>query len=131
MTIGRDRQRNLHVAAWLADALGELARVEEEALEEGYPEPSASAKTHARRILRGLAGGSLPCPAAYPTEDGEIGIMFQRRDVPAAVLVLCDASGGAMCLSSIAGENRRARYDRASAVPDAFVRAELSRMTSV
>lgn len=117
-------------AIWLHAALEELDQVEKEAAEEGYPEPSAAAKGHARRILDSLSLAALPAPSVYPTEDGEVAIMFRKEGRRAAVVVLCDSSGGAICLSSIAGENRRARYDRATAVPDAFLKAELRRMKS-
>ena len=117
-------------AVWLHAALEELDQVEKEAAQEGYPEPSAAAKGHARRILDSLSLAAPPAPSVYPTEDGEVAIMFRKQGRRAAVVVLCDSSGGATCLSSIAGENRRARYDRATAVPDAFLKAELRRMKS-
>src|ERR1700688_144715 len=115
-------------AVWLHAALAELDQAEKEAADEGYPEPSAAAKDHARRILDSLSLAALLAPSVYPTEDGEVAIMFRKRGRHAAVVVLCDSSGGAICLSSIAGENRRARYDRATAIPDAFLKAELRRM---
>jgi hypothetical protein len=115
---------------WLDTALEELQQCDEEANEEGYSVPSISAKDNARRIIQEIAkmALTLPQPAVYPTADREIAVLFRRATARAAVLITCDADGGGACFSIIGGKNRRARYDDASDLPDAFVVSELQRL---
>ncbi len=113
---------------WLPDALDELDQIDHEAAEEGWPRGNNLSKGNAKRIITELSRGTYPQPAIYPTEDGEIAILFQIQSAQAGVLILIDAAGGGACFSTIAGKRRRARYDDASDLPDAFVKGELLKL---
>jgi hypothetical protein len=115
---------------WLDAALEELRQCDEEAKQEGYPAPSMAARQNVRRILEEIArmGLAVPQPAVYPTADREIAVFFRNPTAGAAVLITCDVDGSGACFSSIAGKNRRARYDDATDLPGAFVRSELQRL---
>ena len=114
---------------WLTDALGEFDQLDQEAAQEGLPPSNELSKGNARHIITELATGPYPQPAVYPTEDGEIAILFQKQSAQAGVLILCDSDGGGACFSTIASKKRRARYDDASELPDAFVKGELLKLT--
>lgn len=113
---------------WLRDALAELEQIDQEAIEEGYPLSNEASRENTKHIITELAKRSYPTPAIYPTEDGEIAILFQNRTAKTGVLILCDRDGGAACFSTTAGKKRRARYDDASDLPDAFIRDELRKL---
>ena len=102
------------------DAVLSVDRVDETAREEGYPSPSDMAKNKARGVLRGLLRKFPRLYEVYPTSEGEIAI-----EAPGirgrGVLILCDSRGGAACFVTIDHENRRARYNDAAKLPDAFV----------
>jgi hypothetical protein len=100
----------------------------EEAAEKGYAPPARLAIDNARCLLHRLAQLRTPAPAVYPTEDGGVGIAMGVKG--RAVLVVCDERGGAACFASVDHENRRAKYDRAAVLPDAFVREQLSFLAS-
>ena len=109
---------------WLADAIGELAEVDDEVAEEALPELLANTKKHARRIIFALAKQPI-APTVYPTADGEIALYFKSPVAASSVLILIGNDGQAACLSYINGKNRRARYDDASDLPDEFVKEQI------
>lgn len=114
--------------SWLESALGQLRQVDEEAGEEGYPKVSGICKANAQAILTELARGIHQLPTVYPTADGEIAILFQRRNVRASVLILCEKSGAAVCFSTIGGKRSRANYEDAKELPDSFVNDKLLKL---
>ena len=116
--------------SWLADALAELAEVDDEIAEDHLPEVGAAAKAEAERIVRALAGCSpaSPAPSVYPTQDAEIALHFKSPGQPGAVLVLLRDDGRADCHAYIDGRSRRAHYDTSSDLPDAFVLDQLERL---
>ena len=83
---------------WLADALAELAEIDDEIAEENLPEVSGAmkAEAEAERILRAVARRA-PAPTVYPTQDAEIALHFKVPDRPGAVLVLLRDDGRADC----------------------------------
>lgn len=113
---------------WLKAAIDEWEEIDDEAAEEDYPPISEAAKQNALHIIKELAKGPYPEPAIYPTPDGEVAILFQKRSVKASVLILCDSEGGGACFSTIEGKNKRARYDAVADLPDEFVRGQLLRL---
>lgn len=121
----RERQQ-----PWLPAALAELRECVREAGEEGYPEPTKEALALAEAVLKRIARLplALPEPSVYPTADHEIDLFFRKSGVGAGVLVIVDAEGGGACFSNI-GDQRRARYDDANALPDPFVENELNRLS--
>ena len=118
---------------WLADALAELAEVDDEIAEDNLPEVGAAAKAEAERIVRALAGRSpaSPAPAVYPTQDAGIALHFKSPGQPGTVLVLLRDDRRADCHAYIGGRSRRAHYDTSSDLPDAFVLDQLCCLTPV
>ncbi len=116
---------------WLAGALEELDQVDEEAAEEGLPLSNQLCKRNARNILKKLAQGTTPAPTVYATDNGAIAILFQNRETQSGVLILCEPDGSGACFSTTAGKKRRARYDDASDLPDAFVTSQLEMLPFV
>ena len=75
----------------LRDALRDLDEATAEAREEGFPLPSDTALTNARRLLPTMYELS-PCRSeVYPMPDGEIAV----PESGSSVLVLCEPDGGA------------------------------------
>ena len=109
---------------WLADALAELAEIDDEIAEENLPKVSGAMKAEAERIIRAVARRA-PAPAVYPTQDAEIALHFKAPDRPGAVLVLLRDDGRADCHAYIGGRSRRAHYETSSDLPDAFVLDQL------
>lgn len=116
--------------SWLADALAELGECVEEAREEGYPEPTLEDLAIAEVLLKRIAllAARLPQPSVYPSADNEIVLFFCRGEVQAAVSVSIEADGGGVCFSNVGGL-RRARYQDARELPDAFVAGELLKLS--
>ena len=111
----------------LRDALSDLDQARDEAREEDFPVPTDTALRNARRLLRAMYNISPRRFEVYPTPDGEIAV-----DAPGgrgrSVLLLCESSGGALCLVNMKGAHRRARYSDASMLPDGFVREALDEL---
>ena len=123
------REPTQPATTWLQSALKELEEIDQEVLEDGLPVISARTKGEAARILRELAGRTIP-PTIYPTDDGELVIHFQSPGVPAAVLIELSNDGQGAWFSSIRGRNRRLRSNDSSDLPDAFVMAQLEALAA-
>ena len=119
-----------HAGAWLPEALDELSDVDAEAQEGGYEPPTEQAKNHAERILKSLGhrGGGWPAPSVYPTSDREVAIFFRSESRRASVLILCASDGQGACFAFADGRGRRARYEDAGELPDAFAWAQLQKL---
>ena len=117
--------------SWLADALAELAEVDDEIAEENLPEVSGAMKAEAERILRTVARRSPArvLLAVYPTQDAEIALHFKAPDRPGAALVPLRDDRRADCHAYIGGRSQRAHYGTSSDLPDAFVLDRLDRLT--
>lgn len=96
-------------------------------MEEGYPQPAELALTNAERILRQMYS-LLPIRLeVYPTPDEEVAVVAPgapRR----SVMVLCESSGGALCMVNMDGKHRRAKYSTADSLPDGFLRDALNEL---
>ena len=111
----------------LEEALEDLGATPDEAIEEGYPQPTQLALANAGRILRGMHAQFPSRLEVYPTPDGEVAIV--APGVPrCSVMVLCDSTGGALCMVNMDGEHRRARYSTANNLPDGFLREALNEL---
>ena len=111
-------------SADLPAALGELDGARAEALQEGYAEPSDLAIENARKLLAPIHESHPAHIEVYPDMEGDIAIYVSpgpRRSVE----VICKRDGGAMCLVNLNGLHRRAIYDSADMLPDAFLREAL------
>lgn len=112
-------------AADLEDALQELAEVSDYAAEDGIDVPSEIASANAERLLKAMYAISPRRYGVYPAPDGYIAI-DARGPNDRGMVVTCDSDGGALCLVSIDGERRRARYSTARQLPDGFIREALA-----
>lgn len=109
--------------ALVAAAGADLAEVESEALEEGFPRPTKLSLETATRLLRNLYSLSPRRYDAYPMPDGEIALHGGARG--RSVILYCRGDGGVLCLVNLEGAHRRAAYDNPAPLPDAFVREAL------
>ncbi len=103
----------------LLDALDELKNSSIEALEDGYEAPSNLALHNAERMLREMYDISPQRFEVYPTPDAEIAIraLAPRK----SVIVLCESSGGALCLVNVNSGRRRKRFETAGTLSDSFI----------
>lgn len=112
--------------ALLSAAAADLAEVEVEALEEGFPRPTRLSLETAERLLRDLYSLSPRRYEVYPMPDGEIALPGGARE--RSVVLYCEPQGGVLCLVNIEGAHRRAAFDDAALLPDAFVREALEEL---
>ena len=106
--------------------MSDLQATIEEARIEGYPPPSDPAISNAKLLLERLYRFAPRRYEVYPTPDAEIAI-----DAPGdgcSVVLLCDSSGGVLCMANLPGEYRRKAYPTADSLPDSFIRESLGRV---
>ena len=117
----------LPMPAQLAEAIEELDDVPAYAEETDVEKPSDMAFDNARRLLKAMYR-TLPRPySVYPTAGGHIAIDARGGKGRIAV-VSCGSDGSVLCLASIDGNDRRARYTTARNLPDAFIREALAEL---
>ena len=114
----------------LADALAELAEVDDETAEENLPQVGETTKAEAERLVRALTrcAPARALLAVYPTQDAGIALHFKAPDRPGAVLVLLRDDGRTDCHAYIGGRSRRAHYGTSSDLPDVWVLDQLRRL---
>ena len=114
----------------LADALAELAEVDDETAEENLPQVGEATKAEAERLVRALTrcAPARALLAVYPTQNAGIALHFKAPDRPGAVLVLLRDDGRADCHAYIGGRSRRAHYGTSSDLPDVWVLDQLRRL---
>ena len=112
------------MTAYLEEAIDDLARVREEAKEEGWRIPSDNAARMAERVFNGMFDYAPRPYAIYAMPDGEIAIDAHSPH-GCKVVVVCEPGGGARCLVYFNGEFDSREYDDPSALPDDFVRDAL------
>lgn len=108
----------------LKEAMDDLARVREEAAEEGWRIPSADTAQTAERVFRDMFSRAPRPYAIYPMPDGEIAIDAHSPH-GTKVVVVCDAKGGARCLTYANGDFDSREHEDVSVLPDDFVKAAL------
>ncbi len=114
---------------WLADALAELAGIDEDIEADGLPPIPEATRAEAARILRAVH----PHPAAsvvYPAPDG-IMLHFKAPGAPASVVLEIGDDGRGACFAHIGGRNRSKLYASSSEIPDDFVRERLRELAAV
>ncbi len=109
----------------LADALQELDEVPADAEEDGLEVPSETAFANAERLLQAMYHDFPRRFVVYPVSGDRIAIDTRGLNDRGAV-VTCDSDGGALCMVTIDGEYRRARYSTARELPDGFIREALT-----
>lgn len=109
----------------LAEALQELAEAQDDAAEDDLEIPAETAMANAERLLKALYSISPRRYVVYPVSGARVAI-DARGSNNRGIVVTCDSDGGALCLVSIDGERRRARYSTTRQLPDGFIREALS-----
>lgn len=104
--------------------LKQLQNINQEAIEENYPEISDESIALAKSILYKLCDFSID-PAVYPSMYGDVSIYFKSQSKPAAVLVRVVSDQCVVCHSSINGENKEKIYNEPSEIPDEFMKNQL------
>ena len=124
------RPETRHVPAELSEALQELQEVTADAEEDGLDIPSHVAIANAERLLRAMYSISQRRFVVYPVSGGRIAI-DARGPNDRIVVLTCDSEGGALCMVTINGEYRRARYSTARELPDGFIREALAALDTI
>ena len=114
-------------SAELAGILSDLREVADEAVEEGFPIPSELATGNSERLIKKIYEILPGSYGVYPTPDGEIAIdVFNGKG--SSIILLCNSTGGALCLVNIEGNSRRAHYSQTDSLPDGFIREALTEL---
>ena len=115
----------LPMPAELAEAIDELDEVAAYAEEIEVETPTAIAFDNARRLLKAMYRISPRRYSVYPAAGGHIAIDARGSQGSIAV-VSCGSDGSVLCLVTIDGEDRRARYATARTLPDGFISEALA-----
>ena len=108
----------------LTDALDDLNKAIEEALEEGLPIPSDIAIRNSEKLVKIIYEVFPSRFEVYPTQDGEIAVEIYNGK-GSSVILLCDSAGKTLCMVNINGNSRRAHYSQIDQLPDGFVKEAL------
>ena len=111
-------------AAYLEEAMDDLAHVREEAIEEGWQSPSADTVKTAERVFGDMFGYAPRPYAIYAMPDGEIAIDAHSPH-GSKVVIVCAPNGGARCLVYFNGEFDSREYDAPGVLPDDFAKDAL------
>ena len=123
------RQVNTGLSVYIEEAMTDLLCVKEEAEEEGWSPPSADTMKMAERVFGDMFSYAPRPYAIYAMPDGEIAIDAHSPH-GTKVLVICDAKGGARCLTYLNGDFDSREHEDARALPDDFVRDALRKTES-
>ena len=96
----------------------------EEAQEPGETMPSSEVIQESKRIVTRLRSQLPTDTDVYPDNDGKVAIEL-FGDPGHAFLLVCEPGGSALCVVTVDGVSRRARYEDSSRLPDGFVREGL------
>lgn len=111
-----------------AEVLDELAAVQDEAREEGYPVPSNALVEDVRDLLDKLCRVAPLSYTVYPMEKGEIAI--DARNEPAGGVVLLCHERETWCIVSIGDSPCRAWFRDRDRLPEAFITSALTTLAS-
>ena len=117
----------LPMPAELAEAIEDLDDVTAYAEEIEVETPSAAAFDNARRLLKAMYRVSPRQFSVYPAAGGYIAI-DARGSKGRIAAVMCGSDGSVLCLVTIDGKHRRARYSTAHNLPDGFIREALAEL---
>lgn len=117
---------NLPKPAELAEAIAELDDVAAYAEEIEVETPSGVAFDNARRLLKAMYRIAPRQFSVYPTDGGHIAIDARGTTKGNIAVVSCGSDGSVLCLATIDGEDRRARYATARTLPDGFIKEALA-----
>ena len=113
----------LSVSAYVVDSW--FADLSQEADDNGEPMPPESDPEEARRIVLRLRGQLPEDTDVYLMDGGKIAIEVYG-DLGYAFLLVCEPGGSALCVVTVDGVSRRARYESSRTLPDSFIREGLN-----
>ena len=102
-----------------------FAYLSQEAEDTGEPMPPESDVEEARRIVLRLRGQLPEDTDVYLMDGGKIAIEVYG-DLGYAFLLVCEPGGSALCVVTVNGVSRRARYESSRTLPDSFIREGLN-----
>ena len=101
-----------------------FAQLGDEAIESGEVLPEQSTLDEAKRIVRGIQELLPGNTDVYAFDEGKVAIELYGR-VGHGFLLVCEPGEKALCIVTVAGVPRRARYESSATLPDGFVREGL------
>ena len=113
----------LQVAADVVDSW--FAGLSQEANDTGEPMPLESDIEEAKRSVLSLLKQLPEDTDVYLMDGGKIAIEVYG-DLGYAFLLVCEPGGNALCIVTVNGVSRRARYESSRILPDCFVREGLN-----
>lgn len=102
------------ISAWFTNLI-------EEAQEPGEAMPTNEVIQESMRIVSSLRSELPEDVDVYPEDNGRVAIETYGKPGNAFLLV-CEPGGGALCVVTVEGISRRARYENSSLLPDGFLR---------
>lgn len=108
----------------LESCLEQLQYINQESIEENYPEISKQSIETAKNLLYKLCDFPID-PEVYPSMYGDVSIYFKSKSKPSAVLLRVVSDQCVVCHSSIDGENKEKIYNGISEIPDEFMENRL------
>ncbi len=97
----------------------------EDAADTGEPMPSKSVFNEAKRIAHGIRSQLPTTTDVYLMDGGKIALELYG-DFGHGFLLVCEPGGSALCIVTVDGVSRRARYENSSVLPDGFISEGLS-----
>jgi hypothetical protein len=104
----------------LADGEGWFDKLIEEVTDDAEPMPPTPVLDEAKRIVRQLRQHLPPDTDVYPMDGGKIAVELYG-DSGHGFLLVCEPGGSALCIVTVNGVSRRARYESSDTLPDGFV----------
>jgi hypothetical protein len=99
---------------------GWFVRLIEEVTDDAEPMPPTPVLDEAKRIVRQLRQHLPPDTDVYPMDGGKIAVELYG-DSGHGFLLVCEPGGSALCIVTVKGVSRRARYESSETLPDGFV----------
>ena len=92
----------------------------EDVADTGEPMPSESVFNEAKRIAHRIRSQLPTTTDVYLMDGGKIAIELYG-DFGHGFLLVCEPGGSALCIVTVDGVSRRARYENSSVLPDGFI----------
>ena len=120
---GASRMQRFNLTHGVTDDVVErwFVRLAEEAAESGEALPDQRTLDEAKRLVRSMQELLPGNTDVYVFDEGKIAIELYGR-VGHGFLLVCEPGEKALCIVTVAGVPRRARYESSATLPDGFVR---------